>query len=167
MNLSLDRNLGFFGGSPLVIPAAAFSSDGFDPGNYNFWFHTGVVEAVDDPPSGNPPCLKAPVYLPQWADVYQVWASIYDNDASYDVPVSLRRVDNYTGVMTIMAALGSSGASTTIQTPGDYTIAGNIVYFPTYSYYATVCLNSSSTKLYSVRVWYEEHNLYLPMIMIH
>jgi hypothetical protein len=156
---------GFSGGSPLVIPAAAFSSDGFDPDNYRFWFSTGAVEGRDSPPTGNPPCLKAPVYLPNWAEVYQFWASIYDNDISYNVPVLLRRVSNYDGLASVtMASVSSSGSSTTIQSVGDYTIDSPIIYYPDYSYYATVCLNGSDTKLYSARIWYTEKTLYLPLI---
>jgi hypothetical protein len=158
-------NQGFSGGSPLVIPAAGFSSDGIDPGNYIFWFANGAVEGVDSPPTGYAPCLKAPVYLPQWAEVYQFWASIYDNDASYNVGVSLRRVDNYSGVSTIMASVNSSGASTDMQSVGDYSIDEDTIYYPDYSYYATVCLNGSATKLYSVRVWYLKHDVFLPIIM--
>ena len=157
---------GFSGGSPLIIPAAAFSSDGFDPANYNFWFATGAVEGVDSPPTGYAPCLKAPVYLPLWAKVYQFWASVYDNDAGYNVGVSLRRVSNYDGSSAvIMATVSSTGASTNIQSVGDYSIDSPIIYYPDYSYYVTMCLNRSNTKLYSVRIWYTENILYLPMIL--
>jgi hypothetical protein len=151
-----SKDLGFSGGSPLVIPAAAFSSDGIDPANYVFWFVTGAIEGVDSPPAGYAPCLKAPVYLPQGALVYQFWASIYDNDGGYNVGVNLRRVDNFSGASSISASVISTGASTTIQSVGDYSIARPIVQYPLYSYYATLCLNGSATKVYSVRVWYLE-----------
>jgi hypothetical protein len=155
------RPMAFAGGPPLVIPAAAFSSDGFAPDKYHFSFSAGAVEGT----GSGPGCLKAPVYLPQWAVVNEVFASIYDNDATYNVAVNLQRVDNYTQAVATMASMASTGASTTIQSPSDAAIEGHWITYPQYSYYATTCLYTASTKLYSVRVWYSNpHSVYLPLV---
>jgi hypothetical protein len=96
----------------------------------------------------------APAYLPNGATVVDVWASIYDNHASYDVYPALRRVQNYTGTVDLIASLTSSGASTSIQSVYATSISNPVVSYPNYSYYATFCVRSTDTKLYSVRIYY-------------
>ena len=137
--------------SPLVIPAADFRSDGIDPTYYNFWFATGAAEGVNPTTSG---CMMAPAYLPNNATIVDVWASVYDNNGSYNVPLSLRRVENYTGAVNTIATLTSAGASTTIQSLYATSISNTVVSYPNYSYYATACVRSTETKLYSVRIYY-------------
>ena len=136
--------------SPLVIPAADFRSDGIVPGGYRFWFSGGAIEGT----GAGGTCLMAPAYLPNGARITQLWASVYDNDAGYNVSVSLRRVNNYLGTMVVLAQASSSGASTSIQSVTAPSIANPVVEYPTYSYYATVCVSSASVSLYSVRIWY-------------
>ncbi len=131
----------------LVIPAADFSSDGFDPGGFFFDFAGGYVDGR------NTACLKAPAYLPDGVTVSEMWTSLYDN-ASGGVVVNLRRVHNYTGVTNVMAAASTSTDSTSIQTPGDSSISFAEVSHPYYSYYVDTCLSSSNHRLYSVRIYY-------------
>jgi len=106
----------------------------------------------------------APVYLPRIGTVYQVWATIYDNDASREFWLNLFRVDNYTGDVVTLAELTSSGASTSLESIYDVTIEGGLVNYPQYSYYLGTCLASSSLRLYNVRVWYSDYETHLPMI---
>ncbi len=147
-----------FGGSgPLVIPAAAFRSDGLSPGGYVFWFDLGRMEGL----TGS--CVMAPAYLPDRSLVYQVWASVYDNDAVNNITVNMRRVNRDTGAVDLMGSLGTTGVSTAIQTPYDLTISNPLVSFPNYAYYVTTCLETTNTRLYSVRIWYKEF-LYLPLL---
>jgi len=146
----------------LVIPAAAFSSDGFDANSFFFTFAGGYMYGTDV----HHGCVKAPVYLPKMARVYEVWASVYDNDSTYDFVIDLRRLDNFTGATTSMANLTTSGVSTYVQTPYDLTIINPLVLYPDYSYYVTTCLQSTNMRLYSVRIWYTEpYDLFLPMIL--
>jgi hypothetical protein len=138
-------------GSPLVIPAADFRSDGIQPTYYNFWFATGAFQGANATTSG---CLMAPAYLPNGATVIDVYASVYDNSTTYNVPISLKRVENYTGAVDTMASITSAGASTAIQSLVAPSISNPSVSYPNYSYYATACVRSSDTAVYSVRIYY-------------
>ncbi len=55
----------FGGGSPLVIPAAAFVSDGFQPDSLFFPFGGGYFQGD----SANYGCITAPAYLPHGATI--------------------------------------------------------------------------------------------------
>lgn len=145
-------------GHVLVIPAAAFRHDGNLPnvGFYSFW---GGYWRGD---SANTPCFMAPVYLPRVADIYQVWATVYDNDAT-DFSVTLFKVDNYSGMVSTVAEMSSSGASTSLNSIFDTSVQDEVRY-PTYSYYLGTCLMSPSHRLYNVRVWYSNYEIHLPLI---
>ena len=137
--------------SPLVIPAAAFSSDGYDPDSMFFSFPLGYVRgnaAMDG-------CVKAPAYLPNGATVTSVYASVYDNDGTYNIYIKLRRVDNYTGATATMASLSSTGTSSAIRNIVDSSIDHPLIDYPQYSYYVTTCLPSYDIRLYSVRIYFD------------
>lgn len=139
-----------FGGSSFVfIPAAAFTSDGNDPDGFFFDFAGGYVNG-----SGTA-CLKAPVYLPHGVTVHSVYAFLYDNAAG-NVLVNLRRVDVFSGASDVMAYLGTSSDSTTIQTSRDITINHPETSYPTYAYYLTTCLNYADHRLYAVSIYFWE-----------
>lgn len=142
-----------------VIPSAEFRHDGNFPDLGFFSFSGGYW--VGDTPS---PCFMAPVYLPRVGTIYQVWATIYDNDADLNIWLNLYRVDNYTGTVIALAELISSGASTSLESIYDVTIEQGLVSYPQYSYYLGTCLASSSLRLYNVRVWYSDYETHLPMI---
>jgi hypothetical protein len=133
--------------SPLIIPAADFSSDGVDPDGFSFDFAGGYVNG------DGTACLKAPAYLPDGASVASVYASLYDN-APGNVMVILRRVDNVSGVSDVMASFGTAIDSTTIQQMGDDSINEPDVVYPAFAYYVTTCLNYPDHRLYSVRIYY-------------
>ena len=136
--------------SPLVIPAAAFSSDGYDPDSFFMWFDGGYIRGTP----AHYGCVKAPAYLPNGATVTAVYASVYDNDGTYDIGIDLRRVSNATGVMEKMASLSSTGTSSAISTIVDPSIDHPLIDYPMYSYYVTTCLASSNIRLYSVRIYF-------------
>lgn len=137
--------------SPLVIPAAAFSSDGWDPDSFFMFFAGGYICGT----SAHYGCVKAPAYLPNGATVTNVYASVYDNDGTYDVAIYLRRVSNSTGVTAIIASLSSTGTSTAMRNIVDSSIDHPVIDYPTYSYYVTTCLGSSDIRLYSVRIYFD------------
>jgi hypothetical protein len=133
-------------GSPLVIPAAAFSSDGSDPDGFFFNF-AGYLDG------NGTACLKAPAYLPDGVTVTDLYASLYDNSTS-DIFVTLRRVDVSSGTSDNLAEVSSTSASSSIQSRQDNTINYADVSYPLYAYYVTTCLNSVDHRLYSVRIYY-------------
>jgi hypothetical protein len=133
--------------SPLVIPAADFSSDGGFPDDFFFDFEYGYLQGDGFA------CLKAPVYLPDGVTVTSVNASLYDN-ASGNVVVELRRVNVTTGTVDVMANPGTFADSTDIQHPNDVFIYYPEVSYPEYAYFLTTCLSSPSHRLYSVRIYY-------------
>jgi hypothetical protein len=140
-------------GSPLVIPAADFSSDGFKPESYYFDYILGYVR-------GNSlayGCLKSPAYLPDDAILTDLFATVYDNDPdpADNVDVRLYRVNNYTGVVDILANAGSSGASPQIQPLQASSIQFPQVTAPDYSYYVTTCVPSDQIRFYSIRLYYD------------
>jgi hypothetical protein len=144
----------------LVIPSAEFRPDGNIPDAGFYWFGGGYWVGETSPS----PCFMAPVYLPRIGTVYQVWATVYDNDVSQNIWLNLYRIDNYTGTVTTMAELSTSGASTALGSIYDITIQQGLVSYPQYSYYLGTCLNSASHRLYNVRVWYRDYETHLPMI---
>lgn len=147
-------------GSPLVIPGAAFSDDGLDPSGTFFSFAGGYVRG-----SAQDACIKAPVYLPKHARIYEMYASLYDNNATGDMWARLYRVDNYTGVAEMMGEVASTGQSTAIQSLYDSTITTPDVDYPEYSYYVGTCLAGDTTRLYSVRLWFYKYDVFLPSIL--
>jgi hypothetical protein len=145
--------------SPLVIPGAAFSSDGYDPPSMFFSFWGGYLQG-----GSINTCTKAPVYLPKGAKLIDMWTSVYDNDAAASMWIRLYRVDTYTGVVDVMAYVATSGAADYIQTPWDW-IEYPMVQYPQYSYYVGTCLESAATRLYSVRIYYNLFRTYLPVVL--
>ena len=146
--------------TPLVIPAAAFHSDGTAPANMFFSFVGGYLRG------GSGVCVTAPAYLPKGAYIREIWASVFDNDASNGLYINLYRVDNYDGSVDVMAEMSTTGAyaSPTIVSLYDYPVDNPRVAYPNFSYYVGTCLPSSFIRLYSVRIWYDLYNLYLPAL---
>jgi hypothetical protein len=134
--------------SPVVIPAAAFISDGSDADGFMFYFGGGFVAA-----DVGYVCLYAPVYLPQGSTITSLYANVVDNDSSEDLEVDLRRLDHLSGATEIIAAVVSSG-----QTPYIQLIVTPVTTYPVVSsdssYYLTTCLVQDTLILYAVRVSY-------------
>ncbi|MCO5184939.1 MAG: hypothetical protein M9928_14650 [Anaerolineae bacterium] len=138
--------------SPLVISAADFSADGFNPDSMFFSFGGGYWTGDSE----NYGCMIAPVYLPANATVSEMFVSVYDSDTTRNLTVNVRRVDNFNGGSDTLASASSSGDFAGVQVISDITIDNAIVQYPDYSYYATTCLLSESLRLYSLRLYYTE-----------
>ena len=148
-----DQAKNFGGTTPLTIPAAAFATKGNNAESNNFVWWAGFIKGTAI--SGG--CIQAPVYLPPFARIYQVWASIIDNDGSYNASIWLTRSSNLTpGDSTDMSTISTSGSLASIQSLSDSSIDEPIVILPDYSYFVSTCLASENLKLYSVRIWYYE-----------
>lgn len=153
-----DQGKNFGGSTPLTIPAAAFATKGNNAESNNFVWWAGFIKGTAI--SGG--CIQAPVYLPPFARVYQVWVSILDNDGSNNASVWLTRSSNLTADLSMdMATISTSGSSPDIQSLSDQTINEPIVIYPQYSYFVSTCLASENLKLYSVRIWYYEDVVFL------
>ncbi len=144
-----------FSTSPIVIPAAAFSSeDESDQFFFNLMF--GYTEG--DPYA----CLKAPVYLPHGATITSFYAYLYDNNDPSNITVMLRRAGSLTGAQADMGQISTTGTGTSIQYLGDTTISPADVS-NLYSYWLSTCVNSN-TRIHAVRIFYQ-YSVYLPMII--
>lgn len=153
----------FSGGSPIIIPAAAFTSDGNIPDSSFMYFYGGYIRGA----ATGYGCVEAPVYFPTPAMVVDLFASVYDNDPVSGLTITLRRVDNFSGTTAILAEASTSttGASTNILVLNDYTIEFPIINYPQYAYYLTTCLTSANMRLYSVRLYYQAFDTFLPLVL--
>jgi len=157
---------GFDNVSPLVIPAAAFRSDGWDPVDDTMFYFLGGYMRGDDNLYG---CVQAPAYLPQGAYIYNMFASVYDNDPASSISVTLWRKYTYGSDWGFqMANVQTTMDATGIQVLGDTTINYPRQVAPfRYAYYVTTCINSPEERLYSIRLWYnyiETEPVFLPMV---
>ncbi|MCD4750174.1 MAG: hypothetical protein K8R59_12455 [Thermoanaerobaculales bacterium] len=141
----------FDDGGVLMIPASAFSVSGFDPDGHEFWAASGYYRGT----ATTTGCIKAAVYLPQYARVTSVSATVYDNADPHDILIHLNRVDKDTGTKVTMAELETTAQSGSLLFPSDTSIVVPVILFPQYIYYVGTCLNSSSLRLYGVRIDYE------------
>jgi hypothetical protein len=130
--------------------AAAFTADGSNPDSMFFPFGGGYFSGNADAYG----CMVAAAYLPQGAEITDMFASVYDDDATSNLSVTLRRVDNFAGGTVTMADATTSGQFAGVQVINDFTIVEPIVVYPDYSYYVTTCVLSGSIRLYSVRLYY-------------
>ena len=148
----------FGGSSPLVIPAAAFSSKGNNAESHNFVWWAGFVKGTAL--AGG--CIQAPVYLPRWARVTSMWASFVDADGSNDATVTLtRRANTSLGDVDGMGSLSTSGTEPVVRSFSDSSISEPLVKLPDYSYFVSTCLASENLKLYSVRLYYTEETIFI------
>ncbi len=135
--------------SPMIIPAAEFSSDGANPDHTFFSFPDGFVRGT----GAGSGCLKAPVYLPDGAVVDYFYGYIVDNESAYTVTVTLERVLAQTGAHDLMASITTSEVSPEIKYLRAPSISPNTIS-DLFAYYATTCLYTENTKLYAVRIYY-------------
>jgi hypothetical protein len=134
--------------SPLVIPAAAFSADGFLPNSFFFDFTGGYITGT----AASYGCVMAPVNLPNGATIDRICATIYDNSSSH-LQLNLWRVHYSTGATTLMATVETTGTSTNVYTECDSSVLEPLVDYPTYAYYVTTCL-ADEERIYSIRIYY-------------
>ena len=157
--------------SPLLIPAADFTSHGENVEDYFFSSQvSGFFGYIRQDGTGSV-CLQAPAYLPAGATVTSVYGYLYDNHSSGDASVNLYRVRNLTGAEDTMASVSTTGFanSTSIRYLGDITVDEPAVS-DLYSYYVFTCFPSDGgidLRLYAVRIFYSTSTpVYLPIILI-
>jgi len=137
---------------PYIVPAAAFTSDGFDPDSHFFNFFGGFIKGTDAAYG----CMVAPVQLPDGATVVNLFGYLYDNDDTRDVELALRRQPNSTTASgETMASVSTTGDFTHVQIPGDTTVINEVVNNSSYSYYLTVCVGSELTQLHAAWIFVE------------
>ncbi len=147
-------------GNPLTITAAAFRSDGVNPGELRRWMPDDAIRGND---SANAYAV-APVYLPHGATIASVGVAVYDgfggttgacgDVTQRDVSVILLRVDNYTGDLHQMSFFTTSGMSGDRQYFLDSDVELGSIQYPTYSYYAVAKLCHSSQGLYAMQIFF-------------
>ncbi|MCD4749230.1 MAG: hypothetical protein K8R59_07640 [Thermoanaerobaculales bacterium] len=156
-SLSEKESRNFWGTSPLIIPAAAFASNGLAPlsSAFNFNGFVGGGTAYN--------CMQAPVYLPDHARVTRLYASISDMSSS-DMSVSLIRATNLSySSTTEMARVTSNGNTSPTPTAtfyGDSSITGPDISYPDYSYYVVACLPDYNFRLYQVEIDFEDNLIF-------
>ncbi len=139
-------------GSPLVIPAADFVSDGIAPNTYVFDATRGAVRGTNSQST----CLMAPAYLPNGATITSLVMTVIDNDTINRIIVALYRANKNTGGATVVASTSTTNsfASSNPQDFATNTISNGVVDNLNYSYYVTTCLPAATIQLYSARVFY-------------
>jgi len=146
---------GFPATSPLVIPAAAFATNGDSPSSTNMIWYEGYIAGTAL--AGG--CIQAPVYLPDNTEIMSFYISYIDEDGGQDFSVWLTRTTNTSVAASLdLATVSTTGSSTSVRTAGDTSIQQPIVNLPEYSYYVGTCLPSASTKLISARIYFETHD---------
>jgi len=136
--------------SPLVIPAAAFSSTGDEPDSFRFSTSAGYINGT----SAHSGYVKAPVYIPNGANVTSVDATVYDNESSYNAFFYLKRTNNASGSTSTLAYASTSGTSSAIQIISDSSINYPVVEYPEYSYWIYSRVADTGIRLYSVQIHY-------------
>lgn len=144
---------GFSGDDILVVPAAAFKSDGSSPDSRFFPFGGGYFVGN----SMAEGCMVAPVNLPDGVVIREFFVSAYDNDATIDFSLNLWRINNFDGSVETLGGVQTTipGAFAGIEILNDPSIASSFVVRPDYSYYLTTCLLSGNIRLYSARFHFE------------
>jgi len=151
------RSKGIGGERVITIPAAAFGDNGNNPDTYRFYEPGGYIRGAN----GGGICGMAPVYLPHGATIDELWASVVDNDAAQNIYGFLARVDTTArNTSNSLATLHTSGASTAIQSISNLNIDYPEVDLDRYAYYLMACIDSADTRLYSVRVWYIDPEIF-------
>lgn len=140
--------------SPMVIPGAAFHTDGEDPDGFSFNVN-GYIAGT-----GSPIMLFASVYLPDGATIDRMTLYAVDNSDSCteqtSVEVVLNRAEIGDNGLYQMGLVETSGSSTGMQSPSDSSIGPNPVNNMLYRYYVRAMLCSSTHNLYAVSIEYSE-----------
>lgn len=144
---------GLPGNDILVVPAAAFKSDGYLPDSRFFPFGGGYFVGT----SMTYGCMVASVNLPDGAIIREFFVSAYDNDVTISFSLDLWRINNFDGSVDTLGAVQTTipGAFAGIEILNDPSIAASFVVRPDFSYYLTSCLLSGNIRLYSARFHFE------------
>jgi hypothetical protein len=150
----IERLTGVTAAHSLIIPAADFTVDG----NSRTWFF-GFNSSYLYPTSASGYCGITPLYLPQGATITSFGAYIFDNDASYDVSVSLlaKEIGTTTTAPSI-AGVVSSGQNVVIQLLTDTTIQQATIDNTSYTYHIGVCMwgANNTSRFYAAQIFYNK-----------
>lgn len=140
------------GTSPMVLSAAAFSSDGDQPAGY---YTPGQFIS-----GGAGVTMRAPVYLPAGAYLTDISAVVQDGHPSYDAHIYLHETQfGSFGADTEIVHLESSGSSSTLQYPADYNL--DMACDPANKmYWVEAFLPADDIKLYSVHFFFADKVLF-------
>lgn len=140
--------------SPMVVPGAAFHTDGQDPDGLIFNVN-GYIRG-----DGSAVTAYAPVYLPDGATITSM--TVYAVDGSdactgqESVGVYLNRTSITDDLVYQLASATTTGVSSTMQTPTDGSISPPLINNLQYRYYLRAMLCSSTHNLYAVALEYTE-----------
>lgn len=158
---AMAESLGKAYGAPLVVPAAAFRSDGINPDQLRYQGNLGILQGQD----AENAYAVAPIYLPEGVTVTSVQASIFDGFleggacdgvGKEDAAAWIFRVVNSTGETQQMAFFTTSGSSASIQHLMETSIDYPVTAYPEYAYYAVVRLCHSAQAFHALQVFYTE-----------
>ena len=136
----------------LVIPAADFINDGYNPTAAYYTFATGMWS----PTTSTSVCMMAPAYLPEEVTIAELWGTFSDTDVTYQGSMALYRKSNYSTESSQQMAYISTGTTyvSGYINPGDTTVDYAVVDSPTYSYFVAGCLGSLNIDFVGVRIYY-------------
>lgn len=142
-----------------LIPAAAFSSDGYIPDGFRYNFAGGYLYATE---SGGV-CLMAPVALVPGTTVNVLEATLNDSSATASESFELSRVDLRTGTRDSMAYVASPEGTTAgvvkfVDSTVDYGLVSN-----EYAYQITTCARVA-IYFYGARVGYSAQ-VFMPEVI--
>ena len=141
----------FPGGSPLIIPAAAFNDTGLNPTGSTFNTN-GFIGG-----GSSTTCFMAPVYFPDGARVTYMAATMADMAAT-DMKVALVRTSNasyrFAAEMASVTSNGDLGPPPIAVTRDTADISLEVVQYPEFSYYLFACLASFEFQLHQVELRY-------------
>lgn len=149
------------GGSPFMIPAAAFRPD-----SNNRQWGFGFTYAFLYPAGVSGYCGIAPVYLPDGARVTRFTGYLYDNDGQNSVNVYLyAKPLGSEASSTSMSLLTTSTNSTEIQTQSNWSITQPVIDNSRYVYHIGVCMwgTSDVLRFYAAKIDFQMRS-YLPAI---
>ncbi|MEN8163324.1 MAG: hypothetical protein ABFS37_04280 [Acidobacteriota bacterium] len=155
----MTQTMGKAYGSPLVVPAAAFRSDGLNPDQLHYAVGLGILQGQDVENA----YAVAPIYIPEGATISAVQASVFDgfngpgacDGVGYeDVAVWLYRVSNSTSEALQMAFFTTTGVSGDIQHILETSVDYPTVAYPEYAYYAVARLCHSAHAFHTLQIFY-------------
>ena len=142
----------------LVLPPAAFTTDGYDPDGFFNYFSGGYFYGIV--PSGA--CVLAPVQLPAGVTITGLEVRLNDNNATASEWFDLYRTNLATGATQLLASVSSP----TGTTGGVVALVDNTVSNPTvsdmYAYQLCTCTRET-VYVYGARIGYS-HSIALPLV---
>ena len=134
-----------------------FSS--FHQGDAGFRHYTLASGYVFSP--NNSVTLFAPVHLPDGVVIKNIRLSYLDNDGAFNIELSLKRMNMFSGELNTMFSTSSSGASGSMRTVVDSSCSPAASYRKVYNnacqYFLQVSLRTPSTQqIYAVTIEYQQ-----------